>query len=91
MRFIWDENKSKLLNNDSRRGLSFEAVTRLFQQPYFLDRKNDDPEHFRAIGFVSGKMITLIFEVREDAVGEFYHFVTYWPSTKTERKLYEEG
>jgi hypothetical protein len=36
-------------------------------------------------------LITLIFEVREDGYGEFYHFVTYWPSTKAERKLYEEG
>jgi uncharacterized DUF497 family protein len=91
MRFKWDQNKSKILNSDHRRGLSFEKVTQLFQQPYFLDQKNDDPEQFRAIGFVDEKMITLIFEQREDKAGEFYHFVTYWPSTKTERKLYEEG
>jgi uncharacterized DUF497 family protein len=91
MRFKWHENKSTILTSDPRRGLSFETVARIFQQPYFLDQKNDDPEQFRAIGFVGEKMITLIFEIREDAEGEFYHFVTYWPSTKTERKLYEEG
>ena len=45
----------------------------------------------RAIGFVEGKLVTLIYEVREDNEGEYYHLVTYWPSTKTERKLYEEG
>lgn len=76
MRFKWDKNKSNLLSNDPRRGLSFEKVALLFEQPYFLDQKNDDPEQFRAIGFVDRKMITLIFELREDAAGEFYHFVT---------------
>jgi uncharacterized DUF497 family protein len=91
MRFKWDKNKSKLLERDCRRGFSFDKVAQLFEHPYFLDQKNDDPEQFRAIGFVDDKMITLIFEVREDAKGEFYHFVTYWPSTTTERKLYEQG
>ena len=91
MRFKWDKNKNKALINDSRRSLSFERVQRLFDLPYFLDQKNDDPEQFRAIGFVDGNMITLIFELREDDAGGFYHFVTYWPSTKAERKLYEKS
>lgn len=91
MRFKWDENKNKTLINDSRRGLSFERVKGLFDLPYFLDQKNEDPEQFRAIGFVDGKLITLIFELREDDIGSFYHFVTYWPSTKAERTLYEKG
>jgi uncharacterized DUF497 family protein len=91
MRFKWDDKKSKILNDDRRRGLSFERVSGIFKQQYFLDQKSDEPEQFRAIGFVDEKLITLIFEVREDGYGEFYHFVTYWPSTKAERKLYEEG
>lgn len=91
MRFKWDENKSKILQSDPRRGLTFDRVVQLFSQPYFLDQKNDDPDQFRAVGFVEGRMITLIFEPREDFMGEFYHFVTYWPSTKAERALYEKG
>ena len=90
MRFKWDKNKSKLLERDRRRGFSFDKVAQIFNHSYFLDQKNDDPEQFRAIGFVDNKMITLIFEMREDTWGEFYHFVTYWPSTTTERKLYEQ-
>lgn len=77
--------------SDHRRGLSFEKVSELFSRPYYLDQKNDDPEQFRAIGIVGTKMITLIYESREDFQGEYYHLVTYWPSTKTERVLYEKG
>ena len=71
--------------------MSFEAVGQIFDHPYFLDQKNDDPEQFRAIGFVNDQLVTLIFEHREDDKGEYYHFVTYWRSTKAERRLYEKG
>ena len=91
MRFEWDENKNKILKTDSKRGLSFEKVKELFHFNYYLDQKNDDPEQFRAIGFVGNKLITLIFESRKDEEGEYYHFVTYWHSIKSERKLYEKG
>jgi uncharacterized protein len=32
----------------------------------------------------------VIFEVREDAEGEYYHLVTLWRSTAQEQELYEE-
>lgn len=91
MRFKWDKNKDLILKSDPNRRFGFEDVVQLFQYPYFLDQKNDDPEQYRAIGFVYGKLISLIYEVREDHEGEYYHLVTYWPSTKTERKLYEKN
>ena len=91
MRYKWDQKKNKILMSDRNRGLSFERVSEIFAHAYYLDEKNDDPEQFRAIGIVGGKLFTLIFEIREDLEGEYYHFVTYWPSTKTERKLYEGG
>jgi len=37
-----------------------------------------------------GRLYSVIFEVREDAEGEFYHLVTLWKATTAERKLYEE-
>ncbi|MBF0360550.1 MAG: BrnT family toxin [Oligoflexia bacterium] len=91
MRFKWDENKNKKLKADNRRGFGFETVKKLFDSQYYLDQKNDDPAQFRAIGIVDNKLVTLIFESREDHEGEYYHFITYWFSTKTERSLYEKG
>lgn len=91
MRFKWDTKKNKKLKSDPRRALGFDEVVQLFKYSYYLDQKNDDPEQYRAIGFVYGKLITLIYETREDYEGEYYHLVTYWPSTRTERRLYEKG
>jgi hypothetical protein len=42
------------------------------------------------LGWVSGQLYSLIFEVREDDEGEFYHLVTLWKATKQEQKLYED-
>jgi hypothetical protein len=48
------------------------------------------PEQYRAIGWVDARLYSLIFEVREDDEGEYYHFVTLWKATKSEQELYEE-
>ncbi len=42
------------------------------------------------MGQVRGKLYSLIYDVREDAVREFYHLVTLWPATQEERRLYGE-
>ncbi|OGQ36172.1 MAG: hypothetical protein A3F16_06940 [Deltaproteobacteria bacterium RIFCSPHIGHO2_12_FULL_43_9] len=91
MRFSWDEAKNNKLKKDLRCGLSFEKVVTLFGYRYYMDQSNDDPEQFHAIGFVEDRLITLIFEVRFDKEGEYNHLITYWPSTKAERALYEKG
>jgi uncharacterized DUF497 family protein len=49
------------------------------------------PEQYRAIGWVSAELYAVIFEVREDEDGEFYHLVTLWKATPQERRLYEEN
>jgi len=48
------------------------------------------PEQYRAIGWVGEKLYALIFEMREDKDGEYYHLVTLWKATKQEQQLYEE-
>jgi uncharacterized DUF497 family protein len=50
----------------------------------------DDPKQFRAIGWVQGKLYSVIYEVREDDKGEYYHLVTLWKATKQEEQLYEK-
>ncbi len=38
---------------------------------------------------MQGGLYSVIFEVREDDQGEFYHLVTLWKATKQEESLYE--
>jgi hypothetical protein len=65
-------------------------VQEIFYHPYYLDQRMDRPLQHRAIGWVGTRLYTVIFEVREDAEGEFYLLVTLWKSTREERSLYEE-
>jgi len=51
--------------------------------------RSDDPEQYRAIGWVKGVLFSVIYEIREDDDGEYYHLVTLWKSTKQEIELYE--
>ncbi len=58
---------------------------------HYVDCRSDDPEQFRAIGWVQGKLYSVIYEVREDKDGEYYHLVTLWKTTKQEEELYEKN
>jgi len=89
MRFQFSKAKSELLRRNPRRGIGFEEMQEIFEHPYYLDQRSDDPEQYRAIGWAKGRLFTLIFEIREDRLGEYYHLVTLWPATEQERKLYE--
>jgi uncharacterized DUF497 family protein len=90
MRIRFDPRKSQLLRENPRRGIGFEEAQEIFAHPYYLDQRNDLPQQFRAIGWVRGTLYSLIFEVREDEEGEFYHLVTLWRATREEKKLYED-
>jgi uncharacterized DUF497 family protein len=90
MRFDFDPNKSSLLRNNPKRGIGFEEAQEIFSHPYYEDCRSDDPEQFRAIGWVNGKLYSLVFEVRDDVGGEYYRLVTLWKSTREERRLYEQ-
>lgn len=90
MRFEFDRKKSALLRDNPKRGVGFEEAQEIFRHPYYEDCRSDDPEQFRAIGWVDGRLYSLIYEVREDETGEYYRLVTLWRSTKEEQKLYEQ-
>jgi len=91
MRFDFDLRKSARLRKDPKRGIGFEEVQEVFLQPYYQDQRSDMPEQFRAIGWVGRRLYAVIFEVREDDEGEFYHLVTLWKATREEYELYEEN
>ena len=91
MRFHFDPEKSKMLRANPKRGIGFEEVQTLFDGDHIFDCRSDDPEQWRAIGWVGNTLYSVIYEVRQDSAGEFYHLVTLWPSTKEERSLYAEN
>jgi uncharacterized DUF497 family protein len=90
VRFHFDKRKSTGLRANPKRGIGFEEAQELFSRPFYLDRRADIPEQYRAIGWVKGQLYSVIFETREDDEGEYYHLVTLWKATNQERKLYEE-
>jgi uncharacterized DUF497 family protein len=91
LRIHFDERKSRKLRKDPSRGVGFEETEELFRLPHGFDRRSDAPEQFRAIGWIKGRLYAVIYEVREDDEGEYFHLVTLWKATPEERKLYEES
>ena len=91
MRFRFDKTKSNQLRKNTKRRIGFEEAQEIFQHPYYEDFRSDEPNQFRAIGWVGGKLYSVIYEVREDEEGEYYRLVTLWKSTSQEKKLYEEN
>jgi len=90
MRFYFDERKSGRLRANPKRGVGFEEAQKVFSHPYYLDQRSDLPEQYRAIGWVGEQLYTVIFEVRQDEEGEYYHLVTLWKATKQEQQVYGE-
>jgi uncharacterized DUF497 family protein len=89
MRMAFDRRKSERLRANPKRGIGFEEAQNIFSRPYYLDRRSDLPEQYRAIGWVGERLYTLIFEIREEDEGEYYHLVTLWKATREEQTLYE--
>ena len=90
MRFQFDVRKSKRLRANPKRGIGFEEAQEIFSHPYYVDQRSDYPEQYRAIGWVGGRLYALIFEIRKNDEGEYYHFVTLWKATSQEQHLYEQ-
>ena len=91
MRFHFDPRKSQRLRENPHRGIGFEEAQKVFDRPYYLDQCSDVSEQYRAIGRVGERLSSLVFEMREDNEGEFYHLVTLWKSTREEKELYAEN
>jgi len=63
----------------------------IFYQAYLLDQRSDDPQQFRAIGWCGDLLCSVIFEIRYDSEGEYYHLVTAWKATQQEEQIYAEN
>ena len=91
MRFKFDLKKSDRLRRNSKRAIGFEEAREIWTHLYYLDSRLDAPEQYRAIGWASGRLYSVIFEIREDDEGEYHHLITLWKATQEERALYEEN
>jgi uncharacterized protein len=89
MRLRLDLSKSREVKH--KHGVSLKEAQEIFDQSYLVDQKNDHPEQFRAIGWCRGRLCSVIFEVRQDADGEYYHLVTAWKATKEEEESYAKN
>ena len=87
-RLEFDQSKSRAVKQ--KHGVSLREAQEIFDQVYLVDQKNDDPEQFRAIGRCGGCLGSVVFEIRHDAEGEYYHLVTAWEATKEEEQGYAE-
>ena len=56
---------------------------------YVEDQRNNDPEQYRLIGFISGRLVSFIIEYREDTLGDYIWVVTAWHATLQEQRAYE--
>jgi len=90
MRFNFDARKSKRLRSNPRRGIGFEEVQEIFSHPYYLDQRLEPAEQQRTDWLGCWSALSVIFEVREDREGEYYHLFTLWKATRQEQQLYEE-
>lgn len=89
MRFDFDLVKSRDVKR--KHGVSLDEAREIFDQVYLVDQKGDAPEHFRAIGWCGARLCSVIFEIRHDSEGEYYHLITAWKSTRQEEQSYAEN
>jgi uncharacterized DUF497 family protein len=89
MRIRWDEAKRQHVLRT--RGIDFASLADLLSLPYLEDQRRDDPEQYRLIGFVEGRLITFMVEYRRDTVGEYLWVVTAWKATRQEADAYERA
>ena len=86
MRVRFDAHKSAVVKQ--KHGISLEETQEIFDQLHLVDRRRDDPEQFRAIGWAGGRLCSVIFEIRRDRDGEYCHLVTAWKATRQEEEAY---
>lgn len=91
MRFKFDRWKSWKLKRNPTRGFGLDEVQEVWEHPHYIDSRWENPEQYRAIGWVKEHLVTVIYEIREDESGEYLHLITLWRSTREEQKIYEEN
>ena len=92
--FSWDQAKNR--SNQKKHGVSFEAATLVFDDPFHLSRLGrviDGEERWHAIGRAGGALLLLVVHTwKEQPSGEpDIRIISARRADKQERELYEEG
>ena len=89
MRIKFDPRKNREVKR--KHGVSLREAQEIFDQAYLTDQRHDDPQKFRAIGWSGGRLCSIIFELRQDFEGEYFHLIAAWIATKEEEQSYAEN
>ena len=89
MQIRWDEPKRQRVMQ--QRQIDLARLDALLTLPYLEDQRRDDPEQYRLIGFIEGRLVTYIVEYREDENGAYMWVVTAWHATAQEERAYERA
>lgn len=83
-RFEWDDDKAR--RNLAKHEVSFEVGCLVFDDPNFVDERNDHPdeERFRVTGMVGAAQITVIYTER----GNRIRIISARPATHHEQENY---
>lgn len=90
MRWTWDPEKDRI--NQRKHGISFQTATLVFDDQYVMIDADPYPfeQRWRAIGYMDGMTITVIFTEPEDSGGEG-RIISARKATRLERTRYEAG
>ncbi|BAY31719.1 MULTISPECIES: BrnT family toxin [unclassified Tolypothrix] len=86
--FEWDNNKEKI--NIEKHGVTFEEATEVFFDPFYQtgDASANDEQRDFIIGYSFTSRLLLVVYVER---GKRTRIISARPTTRTERKLYEQA
>ena len=88
MEFEWDENKAQ--SNVQKHGVTFEEAAEVFFDPFYQtgDASMNDEERDFIIGYTfSQRLLLVVYTERGDRT----RIISARPTTRAERKVYEEA
>ena len=89
LRFVWDQTKAE--SNFIKHGLKFESALDVFLDPFSADfdtsRKIDGEARRKAVGLMSGRLVTVVYSLRGDAL----RIISARPANAKEKRRHADG
>lgn len=88
-RFSWDERKNRA--NQRKHGVSFQAATRVFRDPFAVfeqDRDVDGERRWRSLGRMNETVLLLVAHVYEEDEEERIRIISARQATAREKEIY---
>lgn len=92
--FSWDDAKNA--KNQRKHGVSFEAATLAFDDPFHvsrLDRVENGEQRWQTLGMAGDVVLLLVAHTWHEAANdtEHIHIISARRATQLERKIYEQN